>query len=45
MHATTTSQAGVLVNQVEEDRTMDESCTNERKVRKVRKVIKEFIIQ
>jgi hypothetical protein len=24
---------------------MDESCTNERKVRKVRKVIKEFIIQ
>ena len=31
MHATTTSQAGVLVNQVEEDRTMDEaSQTRER---------------
>ena len=31
MHATTTSQAGVLVNQVEEDRTMDEAAqTRER---------------
>jgi hypothetical protein len=33
MHATTTSQAGVLVNQVEEDRTMDDEAAQTRERR------------